>query len=191
LSQLCIDYTSEDLYSQCQSDFAGASDAFTSPHCGSTFFPLPELQVDGYNTVILYLTSDVFFLEEVNDPWFRTDIPWPYTFMDVTFYYRKRLTRALACAEKTELCKLSANGTPTCVQLNFHGWPLGSTMDAAANSTSLLGLSQRQGAIAHRLQDASYRGDFAHILDNLGASSMLAYEHVSGNTAASLLNDQW
>lgn len=60
LSQLSADYTSEDLYSQCQNDWAGDTSAVNSPHCGSTFFPLPELQVDGYNTVILYLVSEVF-----------------------------------------------------------------------------------------------------------------------------------
>lgn len=110
----------------------------------------------------MYLDS---FNGPVNDPWFRTDVKEELAGM--TLYKRNHFTRALACAERTELCKHDT-GRPHCIQLNSYGWPLLGTQNSRVNITQSLGLSQRQSAVAERLQDASSVGDFASTFRDLG-----------------------
>jgi hypothetical protein len=132
----------------------------------SGFHALPGLKVDGFNTVLLFLAMAVTSNTPVKDPWFRTDIPTQSSEILETLYVRHHFTRALACAEKVEICKPQATGPPQCVQISPSGWP---QFNPEENITQMLGLSQRQSAVADRLQDACWIGDFTAMLRDLTA----------------------
>ena len=74
------------------------------------------------------------------------------------------------------------------------GYPPGDS-DIPANITKILDLSQRQSAVAQRLQDASYRSDWTAIIPNVGAENMLAFQTAVNQGGLSFSNglpsNQW
>lgn len=159
--------TSEACYYWCPNT---SSSAFSA--CSSVFYPwsswdpVAALKIPDHNTVMLFLTWSVWSYKPINDPWFRTNVK--YKAFDTTLYGPRQYTKPLACTAKTEICKPHTIGPSQCVQLNPYGWPTVGTDDLPANITKLLGLSARQSAVAHRLQEASWVGDFYTTVHVLG-----------------------
>ena len=164
------------------------------------FDAIPELKLPQRDITLIFLSSDVVYNRPVNDPWFQADSPLTFPNpwgqynsgpANLTNYFSKYATSTLGCSEKTELCTMGSPSQSKCVALGGIGYPYEGTYVNWHNMTKILGLNQRQSAIANRLQDAIYQSAFSDIIADMGAQNLLASQSVASTFSDPLPDTQW
>lgn len=161
--------------------------------CYTSFEPIEALRKPETDTSIIFLTSTSRYCGPVTDPWFDAqECNTDWLGSGWTICRPASPVKALACAESKEICV----GQPPhrrCTKIRSDGYPFSNITTAGLpNITDILNLTPRQAAIATRMQDASYRSIFADIIQDTGATNMLAFRTGDASQCAPALPDnQW
>jgi hypothetical protein len=80
------------------------------------------------------------------------------------------------------MCIGSSGEEGKCVKLDANGYPAITDSNIPSNSSlsKILGLNQRQTAIAKRLQDAVFNSNLFDLVTSVGTDSLLAYQSPYG-----------
>ena len=163
---------------------------------GQFFTPVSQLyRTDAQVTLLFLANNNVKYVEPVEDPWLRADLPYVESLLvedgvyeNFTFYTPREPVSVLGCTESWQWCNPNLNDTDGSEGLcTDFTWPLGSY--ELANET--LGISAEQKELLYRLSNMFWDYMFYNTVSQVGSLALLANQLIAGGSGAGLPDDQW
>ena len=158
----------------------------------STFLPIPALNRTDADVTLLFLATDVEYMQPVRDPWFEAQkefLEFDDDFENHMFYPTHPVS-VLGCTEQHQICNPAvqdASGSPHghCTALTGL-WPM---LNTGADEISL---SERQRTVFNRIiVNAATYNTLGRAGLRMGGTAMLANQHVDRTLGDGLPANQW